>query len=201
MKKYIISICLLIAALSGFAQQIEFFNVGPQDKPMDCVIISTREIESEYAMVGVLVTEKEYAIVKKHVIRKNTHKHLPADAYIKNNRGSIGRYEFGCYAVQITDNKDSLLYFMDTNEESVNYFKELVRFLEKKNLTKIAQPIQSIIDSSHVIFVDEDGNEVFIDKDGNVIIPPPRNQYKYWIIGGIGCCFLIFLLIVKFRKH
>ncbi|MDR0865029.1 MAG: hypothetical protein LBO74_08870 [Candidatus Symbiothrix sp.] len=190
-KIYTIGILLLIAVISGFAQQIKFFHIGPEDKPMEYVIISTQEIESEFPIVDILVTDKEYEIVKKYVIRKNTHKQPPADI-IRESDGRFGGYGFGCYAVQIMDNKDGLLYFMDTNEESVRYFKEFVRFLDKKNLTEIAEPFQTIIDRSQIIFVDEEGNEVVLH---------PRNQYKYWIIGGIGCCFLIFLLIVKFKRH
>lgn len=122
MRTFFFIAILNIIHISVFAQQIEFFNVGWQDKPLDNIIISTQKKTDGYFVKNEVVSEKAYNYIRQYVVDNNTYNKPLSSKYNKDINSCSGSYNFGCYAIQITEPQDSLLYFMDTNEITVKFF-------------------------------------------------------------------------------
>ena len=157
MKTHLLIIILSFIQVSVFSQQIEFFNVGIQDKPLPNITISTKKKPEGYFVKNVIVTNEIYSIIKQYVADNNTQNQPLCNNYYKDKNSCSGNYDFGCYAVQITEKRHNLLYFMDTNEKSVEYFKGLVNLLNKKEIIDVAETFQDIIDRIEI--VEESYNE------------------------------------------
>jgi len=145
MKAYLLITVLSFIQLSVFSQQIEFFNIGIQDKPLANIVISTKKKSEGYFVKNIIVTNDIYTAIKQYVVDNDTHNKPLSNNYHKDQNVCSGNYGFGCYAVQITEKRNDLLYFMDTNEMSVEYFKGLVDLLKKKGIIDVAITFQNII--------------------------------------------------------
>lgn len=115
MKIFLNTIAFSFIQLSVFSQQIEFFNVGLQDKPLDNIIVSKRKNQKDDFIKNIVVTNDVYYTIKQYVLNNNTYKQPLSCKYDKNKDGRSGSYDFGCYAVQISEERNHLLYFMDSN--------------------------------------------------------------------------------------
>jgi hypothetical protein len=182
MKKALLIVILSFFQISVFSQQIEFFNVGLQDVPRTNVIISMDKKSEGYFIKNIVVTNIEYSLVKQYVLANNTHKRPIDGEYHKENHTCFGFYDYGCYAVQISEDADSLLYFMDTKEKTEKYFISLVRFLDKKKCYALSKSLQELI-------------------IGKVLKESLKLEYLYWIIGGLSCLIIMLtIFIVRIKK-
>ena len=156
MKTYLIITILSFIQISVFSQQIEFFNVGIQDKPLPNAIVSIKKTFEGDFIKNVVVNKEIYNIIKQYVLNNNTYKQPVFGAYYKKKDTCFGSYDFGCYAVQIKEKCSNLLYFMDTNEKSLEYFKGLVALLNEKGHSDIAEAFQEMIVRIEIIEVPYD---------------------------------------------
>jgi hypothetical protein len=144
-KKQILLILLGFLQLSGFAQQIEFFYVGgKQDKPFATIIVSMEKKIMQDYITNIIVSDEVYNMIKQYVLVNNTYL-MPILSYEIGGNSRIGIHDFGCYAVEISEDADNLLYFMNTRKKSIQYFKGLTKLLDKKEYFEISKVFHELI--------------------------------------------------------
>lgn len=143
--KFTFIVLFILTKTIVYSQQIDFFNVGWQDKPLMNLIISKDKKSGGIFVKNVIVTEEAYNIIKQYVFDNNTHKRPSKNKYSKEKDTCYGCYDFGCYAVEITGEKKKLTYFMVTNEKTVNFFNGLINILKGKGYTNISKEFEKIV--------------------------------------------------------
>lgn len=139
MKTRLLIALFFFFQVSTFSQQIDFFNVGVQDQPNSNITISLKRIGSSTSFHKyIIVNKEEFDLIKKYLKGKDTHKQPSPKSYYKEEESSSGNHDVDSYAVEIIDNKEDLIYFMEGNEESVNFFLKFVDFLNKSGYMSTA---------------------------------------------------------------
>jgi len=151
MKTYLLIITVLcLIQISVFSQQIEFFNVGLQDKPMDNLIISKSNIDIDQfgtCYMGINLDEKEFSLIENYVVSRNTKQKPVKSAYHKNEEGSAGAYPYGTYAVLLTNERQDTIVFycLENGKKTAKYFDDLISLLNTEEMIAVATEINNII--------------------------------------------------------
>lgn len=176
---------MLFFKLSVFSQQIDIFNVGMQDKPMNNLTISWNGERSNVypSHKYIVVDKKEFYQIVNYLRENDTYKIPSSKSYQKEDEISCGGHKFGSYAVQIIDGKKNLLYFMEGFSESSKFFRDFIAFLNKSGYKNTAEVVDSYL-LLRVIIPDEQ------PRNENKIAPKEDNSRLF--------CWLSIILNVVF---
>jgi len=194
MKKLSIIVFCLTFHLATYCQTIGFFNVGWQDRPKNNLYIERSDVVDfeiidlhPYTVIYVKVNDDIYDVIKTYVINNNNCK-VPFQYYPDPQKGSVGDYDWGSYAVSIES--DFILYFMEGGKESNKYFYGLIKTLKKSGYSNVAFIFDKNFMSSYYEYPEDLPSETEAPKT------------YYWLVCSIiAILFIVVLVIKKFIKR
>ena len=160
--KFKLTASFLFVCISLYSQQIIFFNIGIQDKPLTTLVIGldTKNTISTKYTECVIVRKDAYLMLLEYIANH--------DSKTKIDYSLLGKYEFGSYGVTIlnksnqinttlltstggkyifdvTKKRNKHSYSLSNNQISVLYFKNMIRYLKSKKEYKVAEKLNKSI--------------------------------------------------------
>ena len=133
----IISILLALHFTSLCQEYIKLDYVGPVKKPFQTLIVSTKEISDTQRftfVTGVLLDSDSYSEFKKIIVEN-----LPSET-----QRAVA--DFGCFCIFIKKNKDDKVYYLNSKEKSIKYFKKILAAMKKDSVdTKINESVETYL--------------------------------------------------------
>lgn len=156
MKKPLLLSIFIMSSLYSSSQEIKFFNVGPQDKPLINIIVSKDSInkDSIYNDIftqNIIVDSNIYDTIENYVLRNNTQSQPDEDTFSNIDDIYWCEYDFGCYAIEIKNKDLHLLYYMDSSDKSVDYFKRLIKLLDDNKWVFISSHFKYLLDRINIL--------------------------------------------------